>query len=74
MHFITRKHLSRRTFLQGLGATMALPLLEGMQAARAAAAAGQGRAKLEKALADYRRIIARNPRFTQIAADYERGN
>ena len=28
--FITKKHLSRRTFLQGAGATLALPLLESM--------------------------------------------
>lgn len=34
------KTLPRRTFLRGLGATMALPLLEGMQPAHAAAKAG----------------------------------
>src|ERR1051325_2067126 len=28
--FITRKHLPRRTFLQGLGVTLALPLLDSM--------------------------------------------
>src|SRR5262245_21751910 len=28
--FITKKHLSRRTFLHGIGVTMALPLLESM--------------------------------------------
>jgi hypothetical protein len=28
--FITRKHLHRRTFLRGIGATMALPLLDAM--------------------------------------------
>lgn len=28
--FITKKHLSRRTILRGLGATIALPLLDGM--------------------------------------------
>jgi hypothetical protein len=28
--FITRKHLPRRTFLRGVGATLALPLLDGM--------------------------------------------
>ena len=28
--FITRKHLARRTFLKGLGATVALPLLDAM--------------------------------------------
>ena len=28
--FITRKHLPRRTVLRGLGASLALPLLDGM--------------------------------------------
>ena len=28
--FITKKHLSRRTFLRGSGVTLALPLLESM--------------------------------------------
>jgi hypothetical protein len=39
MHFITRKHISRRTLLRGAGATLALPLLESMTPAMAAAAA-----------------------------------
>src|SRR5688500_4494844 len=30
MSFITNKHLSRRTFLQGAGVTLALPFLESM--------------------------------------------
>jgi Protein of unknown function (DUF1552) len=30
MSFITKKHLPRRTFLQGLGVTLALPLLDSM--------------------------------------------
>lgn len=30
MNFITRKHLSRRTFLRGTGVTLALPFLESM--------------------------------------------
>src|SRR5687767_9711023 len=30
MSFISKKHLSRRTFLRGTGAVMALPLLESM--------------------------------------------
>ena len=30
MSFITKKFLPRRTFLRGMGATMALPLLEAM--------------------------------------------
>jgi Protein of unknown function (DUF1552) len=37
--FITRKHLSRRTFLQGTGATLALPFLESMIPAMTAHAA-----------------------------------
>src|ERR1043166_7170693 len=30
MSFITKKHISRRTVLRGMGATMALPFLESM--------------------------------------------
>ena len=30
MAFLTKTHLSRRTFLHGVGVTMALPLLESM--------------------------------------------
>ena len=30
MHFITGRHVSRRTFLHGMGATMALPFLDAM--------------------------------------------
>src|SRR5436190_14475661 len=30
MNFITKKHLHRRTFLRGLGATLALPMLDSM--------------------------------------------
>src|SRR5687768_10374181 len=30
MRFITQKHLPRRTFLRGVGATVALPLLDAM--------------------------------------------
>ena len=30
MMFVTKKHLSRRTFLRGAGVTIALPLLESM--------------------------------------------
>ncbi len=32
--FITKKHLPRRTFLRGVGATLALPLLDSMVPAR----------------------------------------
>src|SRR5438552_17587754 len=34
MSFITKKHLPRRTFLRGIGATVALPLLDSMVAAQ----------------------------------------
>ena len=30
MNFITKKHLSRRTFLRGAGVAVALPLLDSM--------------------------------------------
>ena len=36
MEFITRKHISRRAVLRGMGVTMALPLLEAMVPARTA--------------------------------------
>ena len=32
--FITKKHLSRRTFLRGAGVTLALPLLDSMVGAK----------------------------------------
>jgi hypothetical protein len=32
--FITKKHIPRRTFLRGVGATLALPLLDAMVPAR----------------------------------------
>jgi hypothetical protein len=46
--FITKKHLSRRTFLNGVGVTMALPLLESMLPAATALAqtAAKGRTRL----------------------------
>ena len=37
--FITKKHLPRRTFLRGAGATLALPLLDSMVPARCSAQA-----------------------------------
>src|SRR2546425_9620354 len=36
--FITKRHLSRRTFLQGTGVTLALPMLEAMIPAQTALA------------------------------------
>ena len=46
--FITRKHLDRRTFLQGLGVGLALPLLDAMVPARTllAQTAAAGRSRL----------------------------
>ena len=38
MNFITRKHLSRRTFLRGSGVTVALPFLESMLPAQTSSA------------------------------------
>jgi hypothetical protein len=43
--FITRKHISRRTVLRGLGATVALPFMEAMVPARSAFAQGGRPAK-----------------------------
>jgi hypothetical protein len=49
MNFITGNHLPRRTFLRGMGASMALPFLDAMvPAARAS----------REALADPTRLIA----------------
>ena len=41
--FISKKHLDRRTFLRGMGATVALPLLDAMIPARTALAATAAR-------------------------------
>ncbi len=43
--FITKKHLSRRTFLNGVGVTMALPLLESMLPAATALAQTAAKAR-----------------------------
>ncbi|HEX4998509.1 MAG TPA: DUF1552 domain-containing protein [Terriglobia bacterium] len=43
MNFITKKHLSRRTFLRGAGVTLGLPLLESMAPAQSAPAAPKTR-------------------------------
>ena len=40
MHFITKKYLSRRTVLRGMGVSIALPLLDAMIPARTACASG----------------------------------
>mgnify|MGYP003694790273 CR=1 FL=1 len=36
MEFLTKKHMSRRTVLRGLGVTMALPVLDAMSPAATA--------------------------------------
>ena len=36
MSFITKRHLSRRTFIRGMGVSMALPLLDSMIPAQTA--------------------------------------
>lgn len=46
--FLTKKHLDRRTFLRGMGATVALPLLDAMIPA---AAWGQTASKIPHRLA-----------------------
>jgi hypothetical protein len=43
MNVLTKKHLSRRTFLNGVGVTLALPLLESMLPAMAFGQAAQAR-------------------------------
>jgi hypothetical protein len=43
MSFLTKKHLSRRTFLNGMGVTLALPLLESMVPAMALGQVAQAR-------------------------------
>ncbi len=46
MHFMTGKHMPRRTFLRGaMGATVALPFLDAMVAAKAASAKGAAAAE-----------------------------
>lgn len=42
MHYLTKKHISRRKLLQGTGVALALPLLESMTPAGMAHAAGSG--------------------------------
>src|SRR2546428_6302245 len=46
--FITRKHLSRRTFLRGAGVTLALPLLESMYPALVPSAEAEATAKIPR--------------------------
>ena len=48
MNFLTGKHVPRRTFLRGAGATIALPFLEAILPARRAFAATPVSASLER--------------------------
>ena len=48
--FITKKHISRRTLLRGMGATVALPLLEAMLPARDRAGAKRAPRRQEAAV------------------------
>ena len=48
MSFISRKHIPRRTVLRGLGATVALPFLDGMVPARSAWAKSAHAASLDR--------------------------
>ena len=43
--FLSKKHLDRRTFLRGMGATVALPLLDAMIPARALLACAPDRCR-----------------------------
>jgi hypothetical protein len=53
MHFLTRSHIPRRTFLKGLGATVALPYLDAMVPAFGSLGAGAAAA----AAADKTRLV-----------------
>ena len=61
MNFITGKHLPRRTFLRGVGSTVALPMLDAMVPAGrlwrdAAAEPGSTRSDLYRGGAGVRRV------------------
>jgi hypothetical protein len=49
MNYITKKHLNRRLFLRGMGAALALPMLDSMVPARAATTAGMSSAPVRMA-------------------------
>jgi hypothetical protein len=68
--FITRKHLSRRTFLQGTGATLALPFLESMVPALTARAATNSGSRLAFVYVPHGAIMDRWTPKTE-GADFE---
>jgi hypothetical protein len=49
MNYLTGKHLNRRTFLRGIGASLALPMLDSMVPARAASTAGAAKSPIRMA-------------------------
>ncbi len=49
MNYITRKHLNRRTFLRGLGASLALPMLDSMVPALAETTTGVSKSPVRMA-------------------------
>ena len=68
MAFLTKKHLSRRTFLRGTGVALALPLLESMLPAAARAAAQQAATRPTRFGAIYFPHGAIMPKWTPAAA------
>lgn len=63
--FLTKKHLPRRTFLRGVGATIALPLLDSMIPARTALAATAAKPTLRAGFV-YIPMGAQMPQWTPI--------
>src|SRR5579863_2456375 len=63
--FLTKKHLPRRTFLRGVGATIALPLLDSMVPARTALAATAAKPTLRAGFV-YIPMGAQMPQWTPI--------
>ena len=73
MEFLTKKHMSRRTILRGLGVTMALPVLDAMTPAatafaKTAAGAQQGAPVGDRDGARLRRRHAVRPQQEPVVA------
>ena len=58
--FVTKKAISRRTMLRGVGTAVALPLLDAMIPAFAPAARHRSRAPLRRRLSSQRRHLRSN--------------
>ena len=67
--FLTGKHMSRRTALRGLGATIALPLLDSMIPARAVFAQTAAGARRRPHAARLHRAGARRGRLQRVRHD-----